>query len=115
MDLFQFWDNLQRKVMTSKELMALECPFNSKDGFDFDDSDPDPTINNKDLEASDIEIEPETAVKTVESKDSSVAAVPISDKRRICSQKIFCGKNVALVFLVKYSHSKEIQSFIIQF
>jgi hypothetical protein len=46
---FEYWDKGKQKVMTSNELMALECPSDRGDGLDFDDSDADPTVNYKDL------------------------------------------------------------------
>ena len=100
MNSFEYWDEGQRKVMTSNELMALECPSDSEDGLDFDDSDADPTVKYKDLQSSDSESEPETAAQTVNSntKDSSVTAVHTSDKRRIGSQKNILWKKSSAPF-----------------
>jgi hypothetical protein len=45
MDNFIFLDKKQRKNITSDQVRALECHFDSEDGLDLDDSDEHPTMD----------------------------------------------------------------------
>lgn len=76
MDSFVYWENGNRKVVTSDEFIAMVCPSDSEDGLEFDDSDEDPTINVQDIESSDTnsDSEPGTDIQTVSNSNMNDTA-----------------------------------------
>lgn len=129
MDSLVYWENGNRKVLTSDEFIAMVCPSDSEDGLEFDDSDEDPTINVQDLESSDSDSEPGTDIQTVPNSSmndiakghvhenspsapeiANASQIHVTSSRRTVKKRL-CGKIKVFLPLLISSHSWEMTNY----